>query len=355
MFNALHYSTEIGTHHNKNIIWIKFPHSTLLRDNLKSVTKIYWSNTQKSWYVSDNSYNRKLFNIEKSIIGKQVLAQIDPVNIDAFQQYMDQIILKGYSKNTLRTYSVEFAQLLYLIKDFPVQALTESQLKAYILYCHKELKLSENQIQSRMNAIKFYFEKVLHCPKFFAEIPRPKKRKLLPKSLNQEEVRRIIAATENIKHRLILKIAYGMGLRLSEIVNLKIEHINSQSMQVLVACGKGKKDRYVNLPESILNEMREYYLEYHPKKYLFEGYRDEQYSLRSVQAVFKTAMKKAGINKTIGIHGLRHSYATHLLEQGTDIRFIKDLLGHNDIKTTLIYTNVTDSSLRKIKSPLDNL
>jgi site-specific recombinase XerD len=195
----------------------------------------------------------------------------------------------------------------------------------------------------------------LKRPRLVFDIPRPKKPMLLPKALNKDEIKKIFSVTQNIKHNLILKLVYGMGLRVSEIVNLKIEHIDSNTMQVLVACAKGKKDRYVNLPTSVLVEMREYYKIYKPKTFLFEGIHHEQYSVRSAQAVFKNAMKKANINKTIGIHGLRHSYATHLLQQGTDIRYIKDLLGHNDIRTTTIYTQVTNNSLQNIMSPLDSL
>jgi site-specific recombinase XerD len=126
-------------------------------------------------------------------------------------------------------------------------------------------------------------------------------------------------------------------------------------MQVFIEKSKGKKDRYVNLPESILEQLRTYYKAYHPRKYLFEGQYGGQYGKRSLQNVFKKALHKAGINKNVGIHSLRHSYATHLLEQGTDIRFIQELLGHKDLKTTLIYTDVTNNNIRNIKSPLDNI
>jgi len=161
--------------------------------------------------------------------------------------------------------------------------------------------------------------------------------------------------TTNLKHNTMLKLCYGMGLRLSEIINLKIEDIDSKNMQVFIEKSKGKKDRYVNLPESVLEQLRAYYKMYRPKKYLFEGQDGGQYSKRSLQNVFKSALHKAGVNKNVGIHSLRHSYATHLLEQGTDIRFIQELLGHKDLKTTLIYTDVTNNNIRKIRSPLDNL
>jgi site-specific recombinase XerD len=146
-----------------------------------------------------------------------------------------------------------------------------------------------------------------------------------------------------------------MGLRVSEVVNLKLEHIDTQSLLVLIAGAKGKKDRYTNLPESVLELLHNYLKEYKPHCWLFEGMYGGQYSVRSVQAIFKTAMKKAGIYKTIGIHGLRHSYATHLIESGADIRYLQELLGHNSLKTTQRYTHITDVSKSKIKSPLDSL
>lgn len=153
----------------------------------------------------------------------------------------------------------------------------------------------------------------------------------------------------------MLKLCYGAGLRVSEIVNLKITDIDSSNMQLFIEKAKGKKDRYVNLPESILEQLRAYYKEYKPKRYLFEGQYGDKYSIRSAQKVFQNAMEKAKINKDVGIHGLRHSFATHLLEAGTDIRFIQELLGHKDLKTTLLYTHVTNNSIKKIKSPLDNI
>lgn len=146
-----------------------------------------------------------------------------------------------------------------------------------------------------------------------------------------------------------------MGLRVGEVVNLKVTDIDSKAMQVFIERAKGKKDRYANLPQSILEQLRAYYQAYKPCKYLFEGQYGEQYSTRSVQQVFKNAMLKAKINKDIGIHGLRHSFATHLLENGTDIKFIQELLGHNDIKTTLRYTHVSRQSLKNVKSPLDTI
>lgn len=153
----------------------------------------------------------------------------------------------------------------------------------------------------------------------------------------------------------MLRLCYGLGLRVSELVGLKVADIDSGNMQVHIQRAKGKKDRYVALPSSILEQLRAYFREYRPKEYLFEGQYGGAYTARSAQAVFKQALRKAGINKQIGIHGLRHSYATHLLEAGTDIGFIQKLLGHEDIKTTLLYAQVTNHDLKRVKSPLDNL
>lgn len=300
----------------------------------------------EDWYVKDLPVNRRLFGLETEVVGKKILSEIHSVNLPALQRYTDQLILKGYSKNTIRTYSLEFVQLLKIIQSVPVETLDSEKLRSYFLYCTKQLQLSENAIHSRINAVKFYFEQVLHREKFFMEIPRPKKPSILPKALSQKDIKKMFDATENTKHKLLLQLCYGMGLRVSELVNLKIAHIDSSNRQVLVQQGKGKKDRYVILPESVLELMKTYYRLYKPKDYFFEGQYGGQYSVRTAQQVFKNAMKKAKIHKKIGIHSLRHSYATHLIEQGTDIRFVQELLGHNDIKTTMNYTHLTDSRKR---------
>lgn len=291
----------------------------------------------------------------KPPIGKQVLSRIAPINQPALQRLDEQLILKGYSINTRRVYITELAQLLYLLGSLPADELTTEKIRSYLLYCHKQLKLSENQIHSRLNAIKFYFEQVLGREKMFVDVPRPQKPSSLPKVFSTKEIKKLFAACENPKHQLMLQLCYGMGLRVSEVVALRIEHIDTTRMQVLIAGAKGKKDRYVNLPASVLEALREYYRSYSPADYLFEGQYGGAYSVRSVQAVFKRAMKKAGIRKSVGVHSLRHSYATHLHEYGTDISFIQKLLGHNDLKTTLIYTQVSNTKALQIQSPLDRL
>jgi len=349
------YTFKLGNHRNQNVIFIQFERNYSLISEVKQLKGARWSNTLRMWYVPDVKEYRKKFGIQSENIGKLALSKVDTINHPELQRFMETLQLKGYSDKTLRTYSSEFVQFLYYLKEDSARICDENQVRNYILYCVNDLKLSENTLHSRINAIKFYFEKVLHKERFFFDIPRPKKAKKLPKSISIIDIKRLFELTQNLKHNTMLKLCYEMGLRVSEITNLKINDIDSRTMQVFIERAKGKKDRYANLPESILDQLREYYKEYKPKEYLFEGQYGGQYSSRSVQQVFKDSLKRASINKKVSIHSLRHSFATHLLENGTDIRFIQELLGHNDIKTTLLYTHVSDKSIRKIRSPLDDL
>ena len=283
------------------------------------------------------------------------MTRVSEVNKEALNALKEKLILKGYSKNTLRTYYYEFAQFLYILGKHDAKALDEGRVRSYFLYCAEELHMKESQINSRYNALKFYYEQVLGRNRFFIDLPRPKMPAQLPKHISVRDIKKLFDAVSNPKHSLMLKLCYGMGLRVSEIVNLKISDIDSGNMQVLLEQAKGKKDRYVNLPESILGDLRSYYKEYRPDEFLFEGQSGGQYSIRSVQNVFKNAMNKAKINKDVGIHGLRHSFATHLLENGTDISYIQNLLGHSNIKTTLRYVDVSQKNVKNVKSPLDSL
>lgn len=354
--NNAAFTCTIGIHNAKAVIWISFPYQPDLLKELKSrFPAAKWSSTHKAWYLTDSVNMRQMLGISQKEPGERMKGKIQLVNHPAFEKMVQALKLKAYSPNTIGVYLSEFSQLLILLKNYPVDTLTPDRLKDYFLYCIEKEKIKERQLNSRINAIKFYFEQVLHQKRMFFDIPRPKRPLSLPKVLNKRELIKIFEGTDNLKHKVMLRLCYGMGLRVSEVVNVKIEHIDSVRMSVLVAMAKGKKDRYVPLPDSILEDLRAYYKAYKPKIWLFEGQYGGQYSIRSVQSVFKKAMVNAGVHKTIGIHGLRHSYATHLLEGGADIRFIQELLGHNSIKTTQIYTQVTDKSKAKVKSPLDSL
>ena len=201
----------------------------------------------------------------------------------------------------------------------------------------------------------FYYEQVLGGKRKFYFLDRPKKEKRLPVVLSEPEVVRIFAQMENLKHKCLLMLIYSAGLRIGEALNLKVADIDSARGQVSIRGAKGNKDRMSLLSASLLPLLRDYYQQYQPKKYLFEGMGVGKYSARSAQAVLKRAVQKAKIQKKVTLHTLRHSFATHLLENGTDLRYIQTLLGHNSSRTTEIYTHVSTKALRDIRSPLDKL
>lgn len=354
--NLSKYSFRPSQHRGKKVILVKFDYDEKLKVALrKRFTSVKWSATKKSWYLPDLPVVRRELKMWQVSKVTEKASTIHPINRRAYFQLNEQLKLKAYSPSTIRIYLAEFHHLLKLLGPYPVQELNPKRLKDYFLFCINVEKMGERKMNGKINAIKFYFEQVVHRPKMFFDIPRPKKALKLPKMLSKGEVKRLFRSTNNLKHLIGLQLSYGMGLRVSEVTNLKITDIDSERMTVHIVGAKGKKDRYVPLPESLLERLRQYYICYKPKKYLLEGQYGGAYAKSSLQQVFKRAMKKAGIKKAIGIHGLRHSYATHLLESGADMRFIQELLGHQSIKTTQIYTKVTPRSLSKVKSPLDSL
>lgn len=268
------------------------------------------------------------------------------------------LILKAYSESTIRTYLNEMSIFLHTLKNNAADNLTTDRLKDYLQYCFEKLKLSENTLHSRINALKFYYEQVLGKERFLGNVPRPKKPQQLPKHFNQVEIAAIINSVSNIKHKTMLMLAYGAGLHVSEVTGLKTYNIDSKKMKIRVEGAKGKKDRLVPLSPVLLVMLREYAKAYHPSKtgYLFPGTNNQTaYSVRSLQEVVQTAKAKAGIVKPGGIHSLRHSFTTHLIENGTDVTMIQKLLGHNNIKTTMIYLHTSNRDLLRVISPLDAL
>jgi integrase/recombinase XerD len=211
----------------------------------------------------------------------------------------------------------------------------------------------QNQV---VNAIKLFFRVIIKSAVEIEDIHRPRRGRVLPNVLSKEEVKSILLAPLNQKHRVMLSVLYSCGLRCGELLVLQPAHIDSSRGLIIIKNAKGKKDRVVPLSAKILEMLREYYKSYRPKKFLFEGQvAGEAYDARSLQQVLKNAVKKAGIRRPVTLHWLRHSYATHLLESGTDLRYIQELLGHSSSKTTEIYTHVSTKSLQQIKSPFDDL
>lgn len=268
-------------------------------------------------------------------------------------RYCQRIVLKRYSAQTLKSYRLAFQAFLTFHEPRLPLSLSHQEILNY-LAGRVAAGISESYQNTLINAIKFYYEQVEGQPRQYYTLPRPKRPVLHPKLLAKEEVKALLQHTENAKHRCMLMLAYGLGLRLNEILALLPQDIHSSRMVLYVRGGKGKKDRNLPLSEQLLHWLRDYYRQFRPLTYLFEGQQPgEPYSARSLQLVIKQAAQRAGIQRLVTMHMLRHSYATHLLEAGTDIRFIQELLGHSSIKTTEIYTHVAQRA--QPASPLDDL
>lgn len=260
-----------------------------------------------------------------------------------------------YSESTIRTYKALFEEFINFYHKTDIGKIDEKMIIAFLRYLVTERKVSSSYQNQSINAIKFYYERVLGGQRKVYYIDRPRREKTLPTVLSEEEIIQILNAVGNLKHKAILMTIYSAGLRISEAVNLKIKDIDSQRMQIRVEQSKGKKDRYTLLAAKTLEILRMYVKEYKPKNWLFEGQNREQYSDRSINAILKMAVDKTNIKKHVTVHTLRHSFATHLLENGTDLRYIQNLLGHENPQTTEIYTHVTTKGFSQIKSPMDKL
>ncbi len=262
------------------------------------------------------------------------------------QTFIDTLKLRGLSPKTLSAYVYHVNNFLKKTGKTRFNTTTE-EVKDYLINLINE-GYSSSTIRLIQAALAAYFPNME-----ISGLPRPKKTKSLPKVLSKEDIKKMIAATTNLKHRLVIQMLYSTGIRVNELVNLKKEDINVERNTVTVISGKGKKDRITVLSESIKNELLKYALQTN-KKYLFQG-RGEKYPVKTIQKILDTARRKAGMLRKVTPHMLRHSFATHLLEQGTDIRYIQKLLGHEQLTTTQIYTKVSNAELNKIKNPLDNL
>lgn len=377
-------------HRKESKIGIFFQHDLSLNILIRTKADGKWSQSNKCWCVplDRTSYEKikaalpagvkldtqelKLFleNERKSPVKTSALAKrntpvpvrskagIAPVNKHVLPAMLEMLKLKAYSPSTIRTYLNEMAQLLQAINEIPADELKPEHLKRYLVYCYEKLGLKENTLHSRINAMKLYYEQVLKREKFFWEIPRPKKQIQLPKIFNQDEIAQIIKAIKSIKHKTMLMLAYSAGLRASEVVTIRTADIDSKRMCIFIRQAKGKKDRVVRLSPLLLVMLREYWKTGKASRegYLFPGQnKGEPYSTRSLQLVLAAAKERAGIIKPGSVHALRHSFATHLLDKGTDVTMIMKLLGHNSIRTTLRYLHLTNRDMLQIMSPLDDL
>jgi integrase/recombinase XerD len=253
------------------------------------------------------------------------------------------------NRNRLRSFFMHFSP-----RD--PRELTSEDIRSYLIFLIERKKFAASTVNQIFNALRFLYVEILKQPFRVSGISRPEKERKLPVVLSIEEVKRIFDSLGNLKHKILLMLVYSAGLRVSEAVHLKISDIDGNRKMIHVRGGKGKKDRYTVLSPVVLDGLREYWKAYRPKQWLFEGQeRGHPYSIRSAEKVFEQASAKAGITKQVSIHSLRHAFATHLLEQGTDIRFIQELLGHSSIKTTEIYTHVSNRTVESIRSPIEKI
>ena len=257
-----------------------------------------------------------------------------------------ELEIRNFSRKTVKSYLFAVNKFIQFVGN---KELNEDSIKNYLQMLIK--KQNPSTVSTNLSAIEFFFDKTLNKK---VKLPHPKRNKPIPEILTKEEISRMIALTNNIKHRLIIKLLYGCGLRVSELINLKKNDCNFDEGLIKINLSKGRKDRFVKIPDSIKNELKSY-INLINSDVLFESARGDKLTTKTIQLIIKNAAKKADIKKHVHPHTLRHSFATHLLEQGTDLRIIQKLLGHSDIKTTQIYLTVSQQSIKNIKSPLDNI
>ncbi|MFN3918489.1 MAG: tyrosine-type recombinase/integrase [Flavobacteriales bacterium] len=365
-------------HKNAERLGLYFPHDQELIDLVKTFADAKWSQTNRCWHIANNRTNLKeLSNVfrgkayvnadslflpkpkqEKPIKPTEKLVlngELNTEHLKKIAQFKDWLNSRRYSLNTIKTYIEALRTFLKFFHKKPINEISNQDLirfnNEYIL--HNGFSISfQNQV---VNAIKLFFRKIENTQLEVDLIHRPKREKKLPNVLSKEEVQSILKNTINIKHKAALSLIYSCGLRRSELLNLKINDVDSKRNLLIIRKAKGNKDRIVPLSSKVLELLRKYYKQYKPSIYLFEGQSGAlQYSEQSLRKVLKNSLVLSKINKPVTLHWLRHSYATHLLESGTDLRYIQEILGHNSSKTTEIYTYVSTKNIQQIKSPFDD-
>jgi integrase/recombinase XerD len=356
-------------HNQTPVVKVVFGYNQSIINKLKETTNAKWSASQKCWFIA-----REEFNLNTFFENFRELAYIDYTGLKANSSpdvakvakpdidkgsipvgYTEKMEQMRYSKNSVKTYSQCMMQFTGYFIEREIDKLTKNEINEFILYLIKTRNISPSYQNQMINAIKYYYEHVLGRKKEYYFIDRPKKGYKLPEVLSKPEIERMIKVTKNIKHKSLISVLYSCGLRRSEAINLKPTDIESDRMLIKIRDGKGKKDRYVPLSAGVLKLVRKYYREMKPGIWLFPGENGKQYSETSVLNIVKAAARKAGITRRVYPHILRHSFATHHLEQGTDLRYIQIWLGHASTKTTEIYTHVSQNDYNKFKNPIDDI
>ncbi|MCK9612093.1 MAG: tyrosine-type recombinase/integrase [Bacteroidales bacterium] len=352
----------------KKII-LKFPFAKHHVARMKMLPYYFWDKEKQHWTFPyspsikeeiEKYFGRFGYEIKCRLVTRKTTEQKEKKNYGNERkipdEYLEKLKLKRYSENTIRTYTGAFSDFINYFGTKELHEIGDHDIKDYMMYLVDKRKVSASFQNQIINAIKFYYEKVLGREKMKQiSIERPFKEKFLPVVLSEEEVQRLLNSIDNLKHKCILLTIYSAGLRISEVVNLKIKDIDRNRMDIIVHNAKGRKDRYTLLSKKLLGYLDEYLKIHKPKEWLFEGQDGGAYSESSIQSIFRQACRNAGIKKKATVHTLRHSFATHLLERGTDLRYIQTLLGHSSSKTTEIYTHITRKGMEQIESPLDKM
>lgn len=338
-------------HRNKERIAVWFNNQPELIARLKKLGDARWSATKKVWHLPNTAENRLRFKLNAP--PQSNLATDKIAHLEKFKRYL---YTKRYSESTVKTYTEALKTFFVFYQEKEVNDINNEDVVHFHYEYIIKKKLSSSFQNQIINAVKLYFSTIKETSIQVDKVYRPKREKLLPNVLSKAEVKSILTALVNIKHQTMLSMIYSCGLRRSEMLNLKPADIDSKRNVVIIRQAKGKKDRIAPLSENILVMLRNYYIAYQPQTWLFEGQlAGEKYSEKSLQCILKQAVSKPNIKKPVTLHWLRHSYATHLLEAGTDLRYIQEILGHNSSKTTEIYTHVSTKNIRNVKSPFDDL
>jgi len=352
-------------HRKNNQLLIKFDYDETLISLIRSIQGTSWSKSLKAWYILNTKDNlniilklfEKITTVDFSKTGKSVPFKRNLT--EEQKQLLNQfyLFLKGkrYSQSTIQTYTFFIADFINFHTKTPLAELTNRAVELFIETVFMERNYSVSSQRQFISALKIF---TVFCPQtkiHNLSLERPKKSRILPSVLSQEEVLRIIQLTKNLKHRAIIVLLYSSGLRIGEVTNLLLKNIDIIRRQIKVEKGKGRKDRFVVLATSYLPLLQNYLTTFKPALYFIEGPTGKKYSESSIRKFLFRSVQKAGISKKVTPHTLRHSYATHLLENGVGLRHIQELLGHAKPETTMIYTHVAKKDLLDIQSPLDTI
>ena len=366
--NLIQYPTiylEQKTHKKESQLLLKFSFDEKLKGLIKSVEGTHWSQTLNAWYLKNSEENLALIlelfkdvtKVDTSRISKKTYFKRNLMESQRQLLNTFYLFLKGkrYSPSTIQTYTFFIADFISFHTKTPLEELTNRAVELFIETVFIERKYSVSSQRQFISALKaftsFYPQTKIHN----LSLERPKKSRILPNVLSQEEVVKIIQHTKNLKHRAIIVLLYSSGLRIGEVTSLLLKNIDTLRRQVKVEGGKGRKDRFVILANTFLPLLQNYLTTFKPVFYFIEGSTGKKYSESSIRKFLFKSVQNAGISKKVTPHTLRHSYATHLLENGVGLRHIQELLGHARPETTMIYTHVAKKDLLEIQSPLDTI